>query len=238
MSPPQEAELGDKLAEEIEKEYPVFRADAEATAYLQGLGEELVKVAPPCQQTFRFQLIDSDEVNAFAIPGGYCYVQVGLLRETGNEAELAAVLAHEIGHVTERHGAKAVSRAQFYGLVGALALGDDPKKLAEVAEAIIRSGILLRHSREDELEADAVAVRTLHRAGIEPDGLVRFFEKLRAKEGRRGGLFEYFSTHPLTTMRIEIAKGLIGELGPGAPDRRSDSAAFRAVKKRYPPSSE
>lgn len=232
ISPDQEARLGVDIAKEIEKNYRIYRADREASAYLASLGAELVAAAPPCEQTFVFEWVESDDVNAFAVPGGHCYVLLGLLREADNESELASVIAHEIGHVTERHGAKAISRSQFYGLVGSLALGQDPDKWAKLAVDIVGSGILLRHSREDELAADAVSIQTLNRAEIDPHGLPDFFQKLQSPEAR---FLEYFSTHPLTSSRIEKANELISELGPPSPYRRKDSPAFQELKKRYPP---
>jgi len=236
ISPQQEATLGQQLAVEIQKEYPVYEADANATAYLQKLGVELVYSSPPCEQTFEFHWVDSDQVNAFAIPGGHCYVNLGLLREAENEAELAAVVAHEIGHVTERHGAKALSRSRFYGLLGSLALGEDPDALAQLAVDIVGSGILLKHSRDAELEADEVSIRTLNRAGINPNGMVWFLQKLN-KDGQ-SRVFEYFSTHPLTENRVEIGNSIVRDLGSPDPHWRVDSPEFQALKKRYPKKAE
>jgi len=236
ISPQQEDRLGEQLAVEIEKKYPIYKGDGKATAYLQRLGAELVYSAPPCEQRFEFKWVDSDDVNAFAIPGGYCYVNVGLLREAEDEAELAGVVAHEIGHVTERHGAKALSRSRFYGFLGALALGEDANALAELAVDIVGSGILLKHSRSAELEADKVSIQTLNRAGINPNGIVWFLQKL--KNTRRSRASEYFSTHPVTEDRIAIGKALIRDLGSPDPNWRVNSSEFRSLKKRYPPKSE
>ncbi len=207
ISPQQEAKLGRELSVEIEKKYPIYKDDPKATAYLQRLGAELVYSAPPCEQRFEFKWVDSDDVNAFAIPGGYCYVNLGLLREAENEAELAGVVAHEIGHVTERHGAKALSRSRFYGLLGGLALGQDPNALAELAVDIVGSGVLLKHSRSAELESDEVSIQTLNRAGVNPNGIVWFLQKL--KKTKRSGVSEYFSTHPVTEDRIATGSGLL-----------------------------
>jgi len=232
ISPQQESRLGAQLAVEIEKKYPIYQADPKATTYLQRLGAELVYSAPPCEQTFEFKWVASEDVNAFAIPGGYCYVNLGLLREAENEAELAAVVAHEIGHVTERHGAKALSRSRFYGVIGSLALGRDPNALAEVAVEIVGSGILLKHSRNAELEADEVSVHTLSRAGINPNGMAWFLQKLN--RGGQSRTFQYFSTHPLTQDRIDIADEKVRGLGSPDPRWRVDSPEFRELKRRYP----
>jgi predicted Zn-dependent protease len=238
MSPEEEARLGTQLAGEVQKKYPVYRGDPDATAYVKALGRRLVQAAPPCAQQFAFELVNTNEVNAFAIPGGRCYVQVALLRETSNESELAGVIAHEIGHVVARHGAKAVSSSRFYDAVGQAALGQDAGGLAKLALGVWESGILLQHSRADESEADALSVETLPRAGIDPNGLVRFFQKLgKGQESAPGAgarLFSYLSTHPLTPERIAAARQRIAQLGPPSAAWQQDSAAFRRVKSRYP----
>jgi len=238
MTPEQEAALGKEIAVEIEKQHPVYRADPAATAYIQGLGKRLVEVAPPCEQQFRFQLVDSEEPNAFAIPGGNCYVNVGLLRLAENESELASVVAHEIGHVILRHGAKTVSQAQTYGLIGQLALGESAGQLSQVAAKIVQSGVLLQNSRAHELEADNVAVTILANAAVDPQGLLAFFDRMQSLgggAGRNSKFSEYFSTHPLTGTRIDIARQRIQALGAPDPGWSRDSEAFRQVKTRYPP---
>jgi len=249
MSPDQEAQLGRQLAVEIEKKYPVYRDDPEATAYVESLGRRLVQAAPPCAQQFRFQLVKSDEVNAFAIPGGSCYVQVGLLREADAEAELAAVVAHEIGHVTARHGAKGLSSSRFYGGIADVFLGQtdagaakgqQANEMAKLAASIAESQVLLQHSRQDELEADAISIATLPRAGINPKGLVDFFGKLESAKAQTPGRFERLfsalvSTHPPTAERVALARQRIEQLGPPSPNWSDDSTSFRRIKRRYPP---
>jgi len=238
MTPEQETALGKEIAVEIEKRHPIYHGDPAATAYVQALGTRLVEVAPPCRQQFRFQLVDSEEANAFAIPGGSCYVNIGLLRLAENESELASVVAHEIGHVILRHGAKTVSQAQTYGLIGQLALGENAGQLSQVAAQIVQSGVLLQNSRAHELEADNVAVTILANAAVDPRGLLTFFDRMQALgggAGRNSKFSEYFSTHPLTTTRVDLARQRIQALGMPGPGWTRDSDAFRQVKTRYPP---
>lgn len=235
MSGQDEAKLGVELAKQVEKESPVYRGDPAATAYIEQVGQRLVQAAPRCEQTFRFQLVASDEVNAFAIPGGNCYVQVGLLRAAENEAELAAVIAHEIGHVVARHGAKRISSSQFNNLVAGALFGENANQIVQLASGIVQSGILLQYSQHDELEADAISVSTMARAGEDPNGLVRFFAKINTESQSNPGVFKQFlSTHPPTPLRIEQARQQIAQL-PANPGWVKDSVAFQQIKKRYPP---
>lgn len=238
ITPAEEAELGKEIAKEVEKNYTIYEGDAAATDYINRLGQRLVRSAPPCEQAFHFSLVESDEVNAFAIPGGFCYVQIGLIRASETEAELAGVLAHEIGHVVARHGAKSISQSQFYGALSEIALGEDSSAMAGYAAGIWKSGVLLQYGRTHELQADSISVQTLHRAGINPNGLVTFFEKLQAESrGNTGSkLGQYFSTHPLTGERISRARQQIRALGAGvvAPPGEDSSREFRLLKLRYP----
>ena len=235
MSAQQETQLGKELAVQIEKEYKVYNGDPQATAYLQALGNRLVAAAPRVDQKYTFKLVDSPEVNAFAIPGGYCYVQLGLLRAADNEAELASVVAHEIGHVVARHGARALSRSKFYDMAGIMVLGESSGELTQMAAGIVKSGILLVPSREDELEADNLSIYTLPRAGINPEGLIWFFQKINNdKTSGSSYMAQFFSSHPLTSERIQIAQQQITALGKPLPNVADDSTAFEKIKERYP----
>ena len=236
ISPEQEAELGKEVAIEIEKQYPVYKGDPAATAYIESLGKRLAAAAPPSAFPYKFQLVKSDEVNAFAIPGGNVYIQIGLLRAAKNESELAAVVAHEIGHVVARHSAKSLSSSQFYSVIGQVLLGKDAGQLSQLAADIVGSGVLLRHSREAELEADAIAIDTLPKAGINPNGLITFFQTLsEGREGGRAGKFtQLFSTHPLTENRIRLAQQRISAMGISPQNLQTNSSGFQQVKARYP----
>ncbi len=235
ISPEQEATMGKKFSAQIEQQVKIYDKDPAATAYINSLGQRLVKAAPQqCAQKFAFQIVDNEEVNAFAVPGGYCYVQIGLIRLAKNEAELASVMAHEIGHVTARHGAKDLSRNQAYDLAGQLALGENSGALAQTASAIVKSGVLLKHSRVDEFEADSLAVKTLARAGLNPKGLTTFFQKMdpSAKSGQSSSFATLLSTHPPTSERIAAANQTIQTLGKGP--WRDSSPEFQSLKQRFP----
>lgn len=236
MSAEQERELGQRLATEVPKQYPLYRKDPEATKYLRNLGSLLVRGAPPIPYPVEFDLIASEDINAFAIPGGHVYVHLGLLQAAETEHELAAVVAHEIGHVAARHSAKAISQSQFYELLFTLALGQDAAGWADLATNVWQSGILLQNSRANEYEADAISIETLARTGYNPGGLVSFFAKLQEESGGSTPRFlQYLSTHPLTGDRIQRARSRIGSMQPPAGGWPQESSlAFRQLKLRYP----
>jgi predicted Zn-dependent protease len=239
VTPEEETTMGKQFAGEIEKGITIYDKDPAATAYIDSLGQRLVKSAEPCSQTFTFKIVDNEEVNAFAIPGGYCYVQIGLIRLAKNEGELASVMAHEIAHVTARHGAKDISRSKAYDAAGQFAAGatgaaDKSAVLSDMAVKVVKSGILLQHSKEDEFEADALAVKTLAKAGLDPDSLAAFFQQMdpSAKRGDTPLYSTLLSTHPPTGERIAAARKLAKSAGSGPWSK--DSAGFQDIKRRFP----
>ena len=239
VTPEEETTMGKQFAGEIEKGITIYDKDPAATAYIDSLGQRLVKSAEPCSQTFTFKIVDNEEVNAFAIPGGYCYVQIGLIRLAKNEGELASVMAHEIAHVTARHGAKDISRSKAYDAAGQFAAGatgaaDKSAALSDMAVKVVKSGILLQHSKEDEFEADSLAVKTLAKAGLDPDSLAAFFQQMdpSAKRGDTPLYSTLLSTHPPTGERIAAARKLAKSAGSGPWSK--DSAGFQDIKRRFP----
>lgn len=213
VSERREQEIGDAMAADVNAQLPLVH-DPVLNAYLSNLGRLLAKVSTRPKLDFHFYLINSAEVNAFALPGGYVYVTRGLIEETRNGDELAAVLAHEIGHVAARHG---VEKLQRYMRTGSLVnflytiiLGGEPRLLRE--NALQLTGVLwsASHSREDEAKADQLAVRYLIRAGMDPQGMVTILETLLSEEkadsARGTEVAAWFSTHPLTSTRIVEAR--------------------------------
>ncbi len=227
ISEHQEQEIGDEMAGEINRQLPLVR-DPLLNAYLARLGDTLAAVSGRAGLDYRFYLVNSAMVNAFALPGGHIYVTRGLLERTRTGGELAGVLAHEIGHVARRHG---VEKLQRYLRTGSLVsmlydllpfgepalLQQNPTQLA---------GILwsARHSREDEQEADHLAVEYLLRAGFDPEAIVSLLETLVDEEAatRTSPTAAWFSTHPLTADRIvETQREIVYETAdaPRAPRR-------------------
>ena len=229
ISEEQEAQIGHQVHEQVVQEFQVLDSP-EMVDYLRTLTAELVEHQEETPEDFEVFLVVDPTVNAFAVPGGNIYIHSGLVEAAGNESDLAGVLAHEMGHVIERHGAEQLTRMFGLELLAAVALGQDPGILEQLGAQVGGTTVLLAYSRSAEREADDIAVKYTHAAGIDPRGLVRFFEFLAAQEPDTPGVLTWLRTHPLTTDRIKRAERLIQTL-PARPVRE-DSAAFREYQQR------
>jgi len=179
-------------------------SDRNLSQWVARMGQEVSAVAPRQDLRYEFSILDVPEENAFALPGGYIFVTLGLLRKAASEAEVAAVLAHEVGHVSERHSMKyaAASLASYFGL---RYVNDHTRATWHaVAQAGVYLGVL-RLSRRLEAQSDRRAVKFAYEAGYDPEGLVEFFQAI--DEGRRSYLDTLFATHPSTEDRIKAAQG-------------------------------
>jgi beta-barrel assembly-enhancing protease len=239
ISEEREQDIGDTMASEINPHLPLLEEPL-LNAYLQSVGQTLAEVSERPNLDYRFYLINTDAVNAFALPGGHIYVTRGLVERTRSGAEFAGVLAHEIGHVAARHGVDKLQRQLRTGsLVNVLydmILGGEPALLQENALQLANVVWSARHSRRDEEEADLLAMRYLVRTGAEPHAVVTLLESLLVEEQRRGagmGALEvWFSTHPLTSDRIREAESSIEGLS-GVEEQVTDLdlGAFDAFRK-------
>ena len=230
----QEVQLGKQFSREIEKELEIY-ADPVVTAYIDQLGQHLANHSQRKNITYHFKVVDTEVVNAFAIPGGYLYVNVGLIRAAENESELAGVIGHEIGHVVGKHGVKQMTRQLGLAAVAQLALGEDQSKLEQMVAGLATNGVLTKYSRDAEREADMYAVQEMYDAGIDPEGMATFFEKLRnLQKSKPSRLQQMFATHPLTTERITAVRSQIARL-PRKSNLKKDSQRFHQIKKRLPP---
>jgi predicted Zn-dependent protease len=200
--------------------------------YIDSLGQRLVAVSQRNDIPYTFHVVDTKEVNAFAVPGGYLYVNRGLIETAENESELAGVLGHEIGHVVKRHSARQLSQQMGIAMVASIALGEDPNMVAELTAQILATGAIMRYSREMESEADACGVQELYDTGLDPDGLASFFDKLEEMRGGAGGssLEKFFSTHPEPGARASSVRAQAAALPPR--NLRTDSPAFHRVRDR------
>lgn len=214
ISTQEEVQLGRQYAAEINQQLPIVE-DAAVNGYVNQLGTRIASRASPRDIPYTFYVVNSDVVNAFAIPGGFVYVNRGLIEETDNLSELAGVLGHEIGHVVERHGIEQMQQmqnAQLGVLLGTVLLGQ-PSDLAAAGIQLGGGLYFASNSRGDENEADRVAVQYVTQAGINPEGIITFFEQLlREQESRPGQLAQWFSTHPLTAERIENTRSAVREI--------------------------
>lgn len=234
--PESEAALGAEYAAQIEQEYPVA-SDPVVDPWLQAMGESLARHSPETEQAFTFQLTASPEVNAFAIPGGYCYINVGLVLFAENEAQVAAVVGHEINHVTRRHGLINLQRVmgvQALSVLAAATLEDERVRAASVLATQAGGYLALRSfSRADEREADKLGVEAMYKAGYDPREAARFFERLAELQGRQPSFLENFlSTHPATTERVTAIQEQIQSYDLYSVPLIKSTPEFEAIQER------
>lgn len=239
VSQEREEEMGDLMAIDINAQVPLVR-DSVLNAYVTTLGSSLARVSERPNLDYQFYVINSPTVNAFALPGGHIYLTRGLIEQTRSGGELAAALAHEIGHVAERHGVAKMERelrtGSLVSMLYNLILGGEPEILGR--DALRIGGVLwsARHSRQAEEAADEKAVEYLIRAGLDPEAIVSLLRKLVAVETQDSSrVAGWFSTHPLTHERIAQAEDAIenseGEF-TASPD--DPVALIPQYLKRYP----
>ena len=235
--------MGANYAAQIEKELPLVR-DPEVVRYINVLGDSLASVTDDRSLTWHFSVVDSKDINAFAIPGGYIFVNRGLIERATAMDQVAGVLGHEIGHVTRRHSIKQMQKAQGANLGVTLACaltGVCNNGLANAGIQIAAGGMFAKFSRDDEAEADREGVQTVIRAGIDPTGIPAMFRiLLDERKARPGGVDQFFLSHPLEENRIAATQALIATYPPDAVrGLTKDSPNFQAFKKRLqslPPS--
>lgn len=209
LPPQREEQLGERMAREVLAESQPVRGTP-VVEYVQGLGQKVVKAAEnrPDGIDFDFHVIRDPQINAFAIPGGHIFVTTGLLEAAETEAELIAVLGHEVAHVTQRHIAERMTAVYGISTLTSLALGEEAGMLEQIAVDLLAQGYLLKHSRDDEREADKQGMQYVIAAGYPPSGYVAFFERL-AKQPQPPALL---STHPNPEERAQNARRAIEQL--------------------------
>lgn len=226
MSERQELDLGARYNQEILKQYPRYE-DARLQAYIQRVGERVARSSHRNQLNYVFTLVDSPDVNAFALPGGYIYIHRGLLAYLNSEAELAAVLGHEVGHVTARHSVRQQSQSTAWGLLGqAAAIGTGVGAVGDLTSAM-GNAFVRGYGRDMELEADGLGAQYLARGGYDPQAMIEVVKVLKgqedfareqaAKRGEAttaGGYHGLFDTHPDNDRRLQEvigpARALVG----------------------------
>ena len=214
VSTEQEVQLGSQYANEINSQIPLVR-DATVNRLINTMGDQIARYGKR-GINYTFYVVNADAVNAFAVPGGYVYVNRGLIERTANWAELAGVLAHEIGHVEERHGVEQMERMQNANLGLNLAyvlLGRTPGGVEQAAIQVGGSAVFARYSRDAENEADRVAIPLMLSARVNPNGLTTMFNRLMTEQQRSPSSVEqWFSTHPTTNERIAATQAEISRL--------------------------
>lgn len=203
-----EINLGNAVAAEIAKEIK-FVADLDINARVQKIFDRLVKVSDRRDLVFSVNIIDDDTVNAFSIPGGFVYIHKGLLDKLTDDDQIAGVLAHEIGHITAKHGLKRIQNSYGSLLVQVAAIGSGDAQLAQGVNAIITS-LYFAYSREDEYQSDELAVKYMKKAGFNPARMIDVLEVLMKEEEKRPlGEANYFRTHPYPKERIAVVNKTI-----------------------------
>ncbi|HET7275923.1 MAG TPA: M48 family metallopeptidase [Longimicrobiaceae bacterium] len=232
----QEQKLGNSLAADLNEHLPLIQ-DPQTSAYVDSMGSALARVSSRPGLDYEFYVINSNVVNAFALPGGHIYITRGLIERTRSGTELAGVLAHEIGHVAARHGVQKLERelrtGSLVGLLYNLFLGGEPELLRRQPLELAGTLWSARHSRQDEAEADRLAVKYLIDAGVNPDGIITLFQELLEEEASDPRLAqEWFSTHPLTASRIASVKREIADAGQPDLQWKTEFPAYGAFLRR------
>jgi len=227
-----EVAIGRRLAYDVDRSSKIIN-DPLVTEYVNRVAQNLV-LHSDSKVPFTIKVVDSEVVNAFALPGGFLYVNRGLLEAADNEAEVAGVIAHEIAHVAARHGVEQASKAELlnYASIPLIFLGG-------IGGYAIRQGLglavpltFLKFSRGAEKEADRLGAQYMWASGYDPNALVTFFEKLQAKDKKKPGtLSKLFSTHPMTGDRITEVQALIGQF-PDRGEYQISTSEFSLVKTR------
>lgn len=235
ISTQQEVQIGADYARQINQQLPLVN-DRATLNYVNQIGQQIARAADPRGIQYHFYVVNSDVVNAFALPGGHVYLNRGLIERASNVSELAGVLAHEVAHVAQRHSVEQLQRAQnanlglqvLYGVL----LGRNPGGVEQAAIQVGGQGIFAGYTRDAEREADAVAVDYLIRTGYDPRGMVTFFQKLMDMQQRQPSSVEqWFATHPTTAERVQNTQALIAQRNPPA-NLTTNTRAFTSFRNR------
>jgi predicted Zn-dependent protease len=229
-----EMALGRQLAQEVRRQARLVE-DPIITEYVNRLGQNLVRNSD-AKVPFTFQVIEDAVMNAFALPGGYIFVNTGLIEAADEEDELAGAMAHEIAHVAARHMTRKMTKSQLADL-----LSVPPSiLLGGLGGYGVRQGLgagvpmmFLKFSRADETEADYLGVQYLYAAGYDPNGAISMFEKLESlRQKKPGAIAQIFSTHPMDSSRIEKTQQEIARILPSKPEYIVTTSEFRGIRER------
>lgn len=235
FSKQQDIAAGQQAAAQADKQLPLLN-DPQVVGYVSNLGHRLTQFEPlPADYPWQFKVVNTKDINAFALPGGFIYVNRGTIEAAQNEAELAGVIAHETGHVVMRHGTHQASQMMLaqapLSILGGM-LGSSGSLLGQLAQMGIGFGansVLLHNSRSAESQADTIGTYVLYHAGYDPHAMAQFFQIIAQKYPSRTA--QFFSDHPNPGNRIQAVNAEIPKLGP--PNQgKTDSPEFEAVKNR------
>ncbi|HEX6576014.1 MAG TPA: M48 family metallopeptidase [Gemmatimonadaceae bacterium] len=236
VSEDQEVAIGTETSREIQSQLPII-SDPYITSYINELGDTIASHTSRADLDWHFFVVNSHQINAFALPGGYIYVNRGLIEATDRADQLAGVLGHEIGHVIQRHSVKQMQNQQKVGAVASIACTLTNLCDSELGQAAVNIGgtaVIARYSRADELEADSEAVENVLKVNIDPEGIPSLFEVLMEQRQREPTIVEgWFSTHPLEESRIDHSRVLIERSGADrAAGLMQDIPSYAEFKRR------
>ncbi len=230
-----EMALGRQLSQQVESSAKLV-TDPVITEYINRIGQNLVRNSD-ARVPFTIKVLDNEEVNAFALPGGFFYVDSGLILAADNEAELAGVMAHEIAHVAARHATKNMTRAQIWNMASVPLIfigGPVAYAISEVAGLAVPLGFL-KFSRDSEREADLLGLQYDYATGYDPQAFVQFFEKLNVEKNEKkkpSMVAKAFTTHPMNVERIQAAQDEIRKYLPDRNEYVVDTSEFESIKAR------
>ncbi|MCI0403059.1 MAG: M48 family metallopeptidase [Acidobacteria bacterium] len=229
----QEVQVGKETSAESEKQLPILKDSDPVSRYIQRLGKDLAAHAPPPEYPYTFKVVNQKEINAFALPGGPVYINLGTIQAAQNESELAGVIGHEISHVVMRHATEQATKQTLatapLAILGGRLGGSLGGQLAQLGISFGLNSVFLKYSRNDETEADLVGAGILHDAGYNPRGMVSFFETLSAESGGKSRGPQFLASHPNPGNRAQKVAQEVATLP--ATRYRGDSAEFREVKR-------
>src|SRR5437763_11438995 len=225
--------MGKQISMQVESQSKVIN-DPVVSEYINRLGQNIVRNSDS-QVPFTIKVVDSDDINAFALPGGFFYVNSGLILAADEEAELAGVMAHEIAHVAARHATRQMTRGNMVNLasIPLIFVGGGLGYAVRSAAGIGLPLTFLTFSRGFESQADYLGLQYMYKTGYDPNAFISFFEKIQAKEKKRPGtLAKAFSTHPQTPDRISRSQEEISQIMPARPQYLVTTSEFDDVKAR------
>jgi len=228
-----EIALGKQLAQDVERQSKIID-DPIVAEYVNRVGQNIVRNSD-CKVPFTIKVVEDDSVNAFALPGGFFFVQTGLILKADNEAELAGVMAHETAHVCARHGTRQATKAELanYMTIPLIFMGGWAGYGIQQAAGFLVPMSLLKFSRSYESEADMLGLQYMYKTGYDPAAFVDFFEKIQSLEKKKpGAVSQLFSSHPMTDDRIQAAQKNIQENLEARPEYVVNTSEFNEVKAR------
>lgn len=227
----EELRFGSEFVAQHERQVRIHN-DPVVTNYINDLGQYLVRHSKRNDITYTFKVVETKGINAYAVPGGFIYVHLDLIRAAKNESELAAVIGHEIGHIVGRHSMKRLTQAYSIEIIKQLILDEDDSTLKKLVTEVLAAGLLFRYSRDQERESDFYGVQNIYDAGIAPEGAAGFFETMRSlQRSEPSALQKFLSTHPMPNERVLNVRNQISKLPPKS-GLRADSSRFQQIKRR------